>query len=108
MSTYKSGKKLGKRVERLEAILPCIEGELSDLKRVVFADEQQVSATIETFKKPIRITADQAASISEGGGWLMSVDRRDGWLFIGSLDYPADDGGNGCWINTRGEEEHGG
>lgn len=85
-------------------------GDLQDtIERLGTDDREGIEARAGCVElnEPILITADQAKSMSDGGGWLMGYDRRNGWLFIGNPEYAPDDDGNGCWHDVRGNEVHG-
>jgi hypothetical protein len=65
------------------------------------------SPAIVMLDEAIPVSADQAKSMSDGGGWLIGYDRSNGWLFIGNLGSPPSEEGNGCWHDVKGDEQHG-
>ena len=65
------------------------------------------SPRIVNLREAIPISAQQAKSMVDGGGWLMGYDRGNGWLFIGNLERSPEDDGNGVWHDVQGNEQHG-
>lgn len=111
--------KIEASLNRTIAMASGMERDLADLRAKLSEDEEGeqyindygegtwMEGSVETFNTPIRITRDQAMSMSQSGGWLMAVDRGNGWLFIGNLQDAPDGEGNGCWHDTKGDEQHG-
>lgn len=105
--TKKNHKKPTKETIREMRILDMVKGiehDLEEIKDKLWPERN--GAHVIWLEQPMRVTADQAKSMSETGGWVMAQDVDNGWLFIGNLEGDWNEWGNGCWHDEKGNEVH--